>query len=139
MISASGCIFIAQNTKRILMQQRSNDVKYPGTWAFFGGKSEGDERPVETLLREIQEEIGALPAYEKVIPVSSFTSNDKKFVYHTFAVIVKKEFIPDLNSESSGYAWVDISNTPQPLHPGVLSQINNKFFLKKIKTIQQQY
>ena len=139
MLNASGCLILAKNSGRVLLQQRSPDVKYPGTWGFFGGKSEGQERPIETLLREIQEEIGSIPAYQKVIPLSSYTSNDNKFTYHTFVILVKKEFIPKkLNKESSGFSWTNIDNFPQPLHPGVKSQLSNKHILKKIKTIQEQ-
>lgn len=137
MIKASGCLFLSTNTGRVLLQQRSPNVKYPGSWGFFGGKSEGKERPIETLLREIQEEIGSIPAYKKILPVSSFTSNDGKFVYHTFVIIVKNEFIPKkLNEESSGFSWTSIDNFPQPLHPGVKSQLSNKHIIQKIKTIQ---
>lgn len=139
MIQASGCLILAKNTGKVLLQQRSPNVKYPGTWGFFGGKSEGQERPIETLLRELQEEIGSIPAYHKVFPLSSFTSNDNKFTYHTFVLLVKKEFVPKkLNIESSGYAWTSTDNFPQPLHPGVKSQLNNKHILKKIKTIQDE-
>lgn len=138
-MNASGCIILAKETGRILMQQRSSQVKYPSTWGFFGGKSEGKERPIETLLREIQEEIGSIPAYQKVFPLSSYTSNDNKFTYHTFVILVKKEFIPKkLNAESNGFSWTGIGSFPQPLHPGVKSQLSNKHILSKIKTIQEQ-
>ena len=135
MIQASGCLFLAVDTGRILLQQRSQHSSHPRTWGFFGGKGEKNERPIETLLRELNEEIGILPDVEKVYPLNKFTSPDKKFIYNTFVVAVFEEFIPVLNNESDGYCWVKINNWPRPLHPGAKAQLFNKEIVKKIKTI----
>ena len=75
MITASGCCFLALDTGRIMLQQRSEHVTHPLTWSFWGGKSESDERPIETLLRECREEMGVLPDIEKVYPIHQFTSD----------------------------------------------------------------
>jgi 8-oxo-dGTP pyrophosphatase MutT (NUDIX family) len=135
MIRASGCIFLAANTGRVMLQQRSSTCSYPNTWAFFGGKAELGERPIQTLLRELEEEIGALPSIQKVYPLYKFTSADSKFVYDTFLISVFQEFIPTLNNESSGFCWVDLNRLPHPLHPGVKAQVSNRELMSKIKTI----
>ena len=75
----------------------------------------------------------------KVIPINKFTSPNKKFVYHTFLVTVEEEFIPILNNESDGYCWIKIGNWPRPLHPGAKIQCNSKQFVKKIKTVYEQF
>ena len=134
MITASGCIFLSIDTGRVMLQQRSGEVNHPRTWGFFGGKSEGNERPIETLYREIEEEVGLVPSIEKVIPINKFTSPNKKFVYNSFVVTVQDEFIPVLNNESDGYCWVKIGNWPRPVHPGAKIQFNSKQFVKKLKT-----
>lgn len=139
MIEASGCIFLSLNTGRILLQQRGTKVKHPNTWGFFGGKSEGKERPSETLYREIHEELGTLPNIKKVIPINIFKSANGKFQYNSFVCIVDNEFIPILNNESNGYAWVAIGNYPGPLHPGANIQLKDKEFNRKIKTIYDNY
>lgn len=139
MIEASGCIFLSLNTGRILLQQRGSNVKHPNTWGFFGGKSEGTERPSETLYREIYEELGTLPSIQKVIPINIFKSSNGKFQYNSFVSIVEQEFIPRLNDESNGYAWVKIGNYPGPLHPGANIQLKDKEFNRKIKTIYNNH
>ena len=58
MIKASGCCFLALDTGRIMLQQRSKKTSHPLTWSFWGGKSHKRERPIETLLRECKEELG---------------------------------------------------------------------------------
>ena len=64
-----------------------------------------------------------IPSVEKIYPLGSFTSPDKKFVYTSFVVTVYQEFIPILNNESDGYAWVKLGNWPRPLHHGVKAQL----------------
>jgi len=134
-LQASGCLFLAVDTGRVMLQQRSNESSHPRTWGFFGGKGEKAERPIQTLLRELEEEISMLPGVEKVYPLNKFTSPDKKFTYNTFVVAVYEEFVPVLNNESDGFCWVKIGNWPRPLHPGVKAQLFNKDIIKKIKTI----
>lgn len=135
MIEASGCLFLSSDTGRVMLQQRSGDTSHPRTWGFFGGKSEGKERPIDTLLRELEEEIGMVPDIQKVYPLNKFTSPDKQFVYNTFVVEVVQEFIPQLNNESDGFCWVKIGNWPRPLHNGAKAQLFNRQIIKKIKTI----
>jgi mutator protein MutT len=134
-ITASGCIFLANDTGRVMLQQRSGNTSHPRTWGFFGGKSEQDERPIQTLLRELEEEVGILPDVQKIYPLTQFVSPDKKFVYNTFVVSMFEEFIPQLNNESNGFCWVKIGNWPRPLHNGAKAQLYNKDIIKKIKTI----
>ena len=55
MISGVGAIFLSLPTSRILLQMRSKNVSHSGTWAFWGGKAEKDEQPLETLERELAE------------------------------------------------------------------------------------
>jgi 8-oxo-dGTP diphosphatase len=44
--------------KRVLITQRPEGKTLAGLWEFPGGKVEPGERPEETLIRELQEEIG---------------------------------------------------------------------------------
>ena len=135
MITASGCIFLALDTGRICLQLRGRKSSHRGTWSFWGGKSEQTERPVETLLRELNEEIGMLPDFEKIYPLHKFTSADKRFIYNAFVVTVFEEFTPDTNGESSGYAWVDLKYYPRPLHQGAKLVLANQHMIEKIQTI----
>jgi len=133
-IVCSGALFYASNTKRFLLLQRSSK-KTAGQWGLVGGKAEGNETPWEGLIREIEEEIGKTPSIKKIIPLEMFTSNDAKFFFHTYLAIVDSEFIPTLNHEHCGYAWVDSNAWPKPLHVGLRTTLQSKAIKDKLQTV----
>lgn len=118
MIVAAGVVFLAKDTGRCLLQLRNSDKQFKNTWGFWGGIMEGSETPYECIQRELTEEIGFVPELTKLNPIDVYQSRDQNFYYYSFAAVVEKEFIPSLNDESAGYAWVDIGKWPQPLHQG---------------------
>ncbi len=129
-----GALFYSQQTKRYLFLLR-NGTKHNGHWGLVGGKLELNETPVQGLLREISEEIGAV-TYNKIIPLEHFTSDNQNFEYHTYIISVSNEFVPMLNHEHRGYAWTHIEDHPKPLHPGVWRTFNFQSVLDKIKTLE---
>lgn len=133
-IICSGALFYTLDTNRFLLLHRVQS-KQNNVWGLVGGTNEETETPWEALKREIQEEIGTIPAIEKTIPLETFVSNDSHFEFHTYLCVVNKEFIPVLNEEHSGYAWVSFNNWPKPLHKGLLSTLRNKNNLQKLETI----
>jgi 8-oxo-dGTP pyrophosphatase MutT (NUDIX family) len=134
-LSASGTLFYSIKTKRVLMQLRSSNCSYPLTWSLWGGKSENNERPVETLLREIEEEMGETPEILKIYPLHKYISKDGSFEYNSFCCVVHDEFIPSLNKESAGYAWIEPNRWPKPLHNGARGFLLSKTFKNKLDAL----
>jgi 8-oxo-dGTP pyrophosphatase MutT (NUDIX family) len=113
-----------------------NTKKYAGTWGLAGGGIESGEHLLDSLHRELGEELEYDFSYNKVIPLEKFTSDNDKFIYHTFIVPVEEEFLPVLNSEHRGYCWVSLEDHPKPLHPGVWRTINFEAVVAKIRTLE---
>lgn len=133
-IVCSGALFYTLNTKRFLFLYRESSKKN-NLWGIVGGTNNDTESPWEGLQREISEEIGFVPEICKTIPLETFISNDKKFYFHTYFCIIREEFIPTLNDEHSGYAWVSFNKWPKPLHHGLKNTLTNKVNLTKLETI----
>ena len=85
-------------------------------------------------MREIKEEIGETSII-KTIPLETFISNDSKFKFHTYLCVIENEFIPTLNIEHNGYAWVAFNKWPKPLHQGLRNTLSNKVNLTKLETV----
>jgi 8-oxo-dGTP pyrophosphatase MutT (NUDIX family) len=134
-IVCSGALFYALNSKRFLFLHRARG-KQGNMWGLVGGTNEGAETPWEGLKREIVEEIGPIEI-KKTIPLETFISNDNKFSFHTYLCVVKEDFIPTLNEEHDGYAWVSFSQWPKPLHHGLRNTLQNKNNLAKLQTVFQ--
>lgn len=130
-----GALIYAKNTNRYLFLLRSRS-RHAGSWGIAGGKIEAGETVIQSLVREIQEEIGVDYSSKKFIPVETFTADNKKFVYYTFLVGVDVEFVPTLNDEHRGYCWVELDDHPRPLHPGLWRSFNFDIVKKKIKTLE---
>ena len=64
------------------------------------------------------------------------TSDNQRFVYYTFLIMVDQEFVPILNEEHRGYCWVELRDHPKPLHPGLWRSFNFDIVKKKIKTLE---
>lgn len=137
-LNAVGVWFYSISTNRYLYLLR-NDNRNPGTWGLPGGKCFSNETLLETIKRECIEELGFWPDEIKIVPIEKFTSPDEKFSYHTFFCSVDKEFVPILNEEHHGYAWIDADVLPRPLHPGLWSTVNFEEIKQKIETVRQQY
>lgn len=134
-INCSGGLFLSRESKRFLFLLRSQG-KTANTWGLVGGKSElTDKSHLDTLNREIKEEINITPEIEKIIPLDFYSSNDAKFKYGTYVLLVSKEFIPILNREHTAYAWCSYGCWPKPLHKGVQNSFNNRIIKSKIELI----
>ena len=135
-IICSGALFYALDTKRFLFLHRTK-TKTKNLWGLVGGTNEDKETPWEGLQREIEEEIGFLPTIKKTIPLETFISNDEHFSFHTFLCVTQKEFLPILNNEHNGYAWVEFGSWPKPLHNGLQNTLRSKINQGKLKTVIQ--
>jgi 8-oxo-dGTP pyrophosphatase MutT (NUDIX family) len=136
-IRATGGCIIAKDTHRLLLQQRTIEGSFPRNWAFFGGKVEENENIAQALLRELSEEIdlNIKDDVVKIYPLDQYHTRNSEFSYYSFVVLVENEFIPTLNYESGGYAWVEADYIPKPLHPGTRRTLFRKKKLKIIKDI----
>lgn len=137
-LNAVGVWFYSVSTDRYLYLLR-NDDRNPGTWGLPGGKARSNETLIDTIHRECIEELGFWPNEIKLVPIEKFTSPDERFHYHTFFCSVAQEFVPELNDEHHGYAWIDSNTWPRPLHPGLWSTVNFEEVKQKMTQVQRLY
>lgn len=127
---AAGCIFLAKSTNRFLIAHRSRYVEQPGTWGSWGGAIDSNEDPAQAVRREIKEEAG-YNGQLYLIPLYVFTKDT--FRYSNFLAVVPEEFTPNLDWENQGYIWCEYGDWPQPLHFGLVSLLNDRPSIEKIK------
>jgi 8-oxo-dGTP pyrophosphatase MutT (NUDIX family) len=132
---SAGVFFYSKQTQRFLYLLRT-DAKNPGNWGIPGGKIHNGETLLEGIIRECEEEIGHFPSDAKLVPIQKFINHS--FIYHTFFCEVTDEFIPILNDEHCGYAWVGDNQYPKPLHPGLFSTVNFDVVQQKLSSLTKK-
>lgn len=137
---AAGVIFLAKDTGRCLLQLRASTGKrFSNTWGFWGGMMKEKETAHQCIIRELKEEIGFVPNLETLTPIDTYKSPDNRFLYFSFVYVVDGEFMPSLNRESAGYAWVTIGQWPKPLHAGSRATLMRNGGTDKLHTIYEIY
>ena len=73
LVLVAACALIDTDS-RVLLAQRPPGKSMAGLWEFPGGKVEGGERPEDTLIRELQEEL-AIVVREACLAPLTFASH----------------------------------------------------------------
>ena len=81
-VCALGILF--RNGKILLGKRSKHRTSYPNVWDMIGGHCEIAETPKQTLIRELQEEIGVTPIQFEHISTLYDSNNDH--TYHVFVV-----------------------------------------------------
>ena len=72
---------------RILLGRRSPDrAFYPDVWDVFGGHIEPGEQPEQTLIREVEEELGITPTQWRDLGILRGSLPDSDLIVHLYCV-----------------------------------------------------
>lgn len=98
-------IILLNDRRAVLMYLRDDkpEIPYPNQWSLLGGMIEPGEIPLETILREIDEEIGVVLDPSEVEHVAI---RDLHFgIEHTFHARVSFEIEDVVLTEGQGLRW----------------------------------
>lgn len=96
------------NRGEILMIQRDDKpgLRYAGLWDFPGGGREGDETPMECILREIHEELGITLESDQIVWKKVFPAmHDKNFKAYFMVAEISENEINDIVFGNEGQGW----------------------------------
>lgn len=108
LVLVAACALV-DSDNRILLAQRPEGKSLAGLWEFPGGKLEAGETPEETLVRELEEELGIRTKVACLAPLT-FASH----TYETFHLLMplfvcrRYEGIP-YGREGQVVKWVKVS------------------------------
>jgi 8-oxo-dGTP diphosphatase len=91
---------------RVLLAQRPEGKAMAGLWEFPGGKVESGERPEETLIRELEEELGITVSEACLAPLT-FASHGYSDFHLLMPLYVCRRWEGIVTArEAQGLAWV---------------------------------
>jgi 8-oxo-dGTP diphosphatase len=92
--------------KRVLIAQRPEGKAMAGLWEFPGGKIEAGERPEQTLIRELREEIGITVSEPCLAPLT-FASHAYDNIHLLMPLYICRRWNGDVvGREGQTLAWV---------------------------------
>lgn len=105
----AGGFFFNPKTNSVLLHKRDGNAKVnPNKWAFFGGLNEGEETPVQTFIREIEEELGVDLEAKDVLPLSDYFNEilqTYRFVFYVESEMEKSEM---RLGEGEDFDWIPL-------------------------------
>lgn len=133
---AAGVLPYCKETKRFLINFRSEEVNEPHTWGIWGGKLDNDENIEDAVIREFEEESQYSDNIE-LISAYVFQNPNGDFKYYNFIGIIENEFTPVLDWESEDFKWVteDELYNHEDMHfglEGLLNDTKTKKIIEKL-------
>lgn len=117
------------------MQKRQDD----GKWALHGGSMELGETQLQTLERELKEEINIKPVNPELMGIYTgknfyceYPNKDK--IYDVLCVFLVQEYEGNLqkdNEEVTELKWFDLENLPKEIHS------SDELIIKDLKSFLQ--
>ncbi|MFL6799106.1 MAG: 8-oxo-dGTP diphosphatase MutT [Xanthobacteraceae bacterium] len=103
---------------RVLLAQRPAGKPMAGLWEFPGGKVEPGERPEQTLIRELKEELGILVREACLAPLT-FASHSYPEFHLLMPLYVCRKWEGTVRAmENQSFAWVRASRLREyPMPP----------------------
>jgi len=105
-VIAVTCV-IERNGKFLVVQRQPGEGEYEGKWVFPGGKVEDNENPIETLFREIKEEVG-IEIGHKIGMIRMYKFR-RKTGENTVGIVFVGKYLKGkvvLDNDLSSYRWV---------------------------------
>lgn len=105
----SGGFLYNPKTRAVLLHKRDSETKLnPGRWAFFGGLNEGNERPEQTFIREIQEELNIKILEGKVKLLCDYFNDELQTYRYVFFIENDLEKIQMKLNEGEDFDWISL-------------------------------
>ena len=122
---------IVQHHTLLLGQRSSTRTFYPGVWDLFGGHIEPGEQPEQTLIRELQEELGITPTRWMHVEtlVESVPERDEEVQYYLYLVLAwGGKPVNQQPDEHTRIAWFSLDGAVQlklahPAYPDLFARV----------------
>jgi 8-oxo-dGTP diphosphatase len=116
---AAGIVLLDPETRRILLQLRSEWTHGGRVWGIPGGARDSHETPIESAMREMFEETQIPESAVSVFHDERWTDHGD-WHYHTVLATSSEELEIEINDETEKCEWIPISEVADlDLHPGL--------------------
>lgn len=112
-ITVAAAIIVNDQNQLLLVRKKNTDF-----FMQVGGKLEPNEPPEQTMLREIEEEIGAHATIQQFIGrFETMAANEADHQLVSYVYQVRLDQAPKIDAEIVEMKWIDLSEDPTWLAP----------------------
>ncbi|HEU0050535.1 MAG TPA: NUDIX domain-containing protein [Patescibacteria group bacterium] len=105
----SCAIIYNPETKSVLLHLRDDKAPVnPNRWGLFGGGEEPGERPIQTLIRELKEELDWDVRPEQIVPVRDYENHGHATHRYIFTILSRAETSSFTLNEGADLKWVSL-------------------------------
>ncbi len=103
------CAIIRKENKILIAQRKKESLLEPDKWEFPGGKVEHKEHPEDTIVREIEEELGIKIKVDSLFRMNShvYTVSEKEYHVVILAFLTTHLKGEPKNIDCQDCRWVD--------------------------------
>lgn len=127
-IESAGVLIMCTKTQKVLLLLRND--KNP-TWSCVAGGMEKGETPIETLKREIKEELSISANNMNFKKIGIDFIDKKNMDFHYYEGFTSSEFSPKLDHENLKWGWFGEDEIPTPLFEGMMKKIKHIYASKQ--------
>jgi 8-oxo-dGTP diphosphatase len=129
--------------KYLILKRHPGEIAYPNMYTFPGGKVEGNDSIEETLVKEVEEEIGLILKPGKILlkDKTFIRPDDQTAKVWSYLCEVVSDLPIKLSSDFTDYKWVNLDELKKLSHVGIEEEleraeqiINSGIDLDKLKT-----
>jgi ADP-ribose pyrophosphatase YjhB (NUDIX family) len=107
----AGAFLYNPKTDEVLLHHRDDKTIYnPNKWTCFGGTSEEGETPIQTVIREVKEELDldlALGDLKSLCDYFNDQRGNHRYVYYVISEVSKSDM---KLGEGQGFDWIPMDN-----------------------------
>lgn len=119
---AVGALIKCTKTNKVLLLLRNDATP---TWSCVAGGVEEGENPIETLRREIKEELSISADSFEFNKIGVEVVNKKGLNFHYYECFTSSEFLPKLDHENLKWGWFGEDDIPTPLYTGISEKLKD--------------
>lgn len=132
-MTSHNCVgaLIVQQSALLLGQRSPTRSFYPSVWDIFGGHIEPDEQPEQTLIRELQEELGITPTQWIHLEtlIGALPESNEEIQYYVYLVLAWSGIpVNQQPDEHTTVAWFTLDQAVQlelahPAYPQLFARV----------------